>query len=322
RNRSWPEASKPRPEDDDRRQRNPAADRVHDRRPCEIDEAEILQPPLRAAARELSRTPGPVRKERVEDARDDDGDDEVYGKTHSLRNGSRDQRRCRGDEPEFEDEKREEKRPLPSEEELGCPDPALETDTEDQPEAEEPEKRGSNEEGREGLDRDIDRVLRPDQTALEARKARLHEQPESCANAEPADIELLADGHPARLSERAYRRGLPRSDRPTPCSQRLRAPFRLLRTCAISALLRPSAASPERAMRPQRARSPPGGARAPSLRAAARGRPHAPPCESPSFAVWSGFRRCAGLRWVRGGRRGRLGRGRRRRRSRAWRRVR
>ena len=59
---------------------------------------------------------------------------------------------------------------------------------EHQPEAEEPEQRRRDEEVREVLDRDVDRVLRANQAALERREADLHQEHQRRADQQPTDV--------------------------------------------------------------------------------------------------------------------------------------
>ena len=106
RNGSLAETPDPRPEDDDRGQRDPAAHRMDDRGACEVHEAELLQPAVRAARSVGERriTPGPVAEDGVGDRGDEDGEDEIAAEAHALGDRAGHERRRRPDESELEEE--------------------------------------------------------------------------------------------------------------------------------------------------------------------------------------------------------------------------
>ena len=85
---------------------HPASHRVHDGGSCEVDEAELLQPAVRAAAPIPERrvAPRPVAEDRVRDSGDEGGEDEVAGEAHALGDRPGHERRRGTDEPELEDE--------------------------------------------------------------------------------------------------------------------------------------------------------------------------------------------------------------------------
>src|SRR5262249_40086629 len=53
----------------------------------------------------------------------------------------------------------------------------------------------TNEEAREVLDRDVDRVLRSNEAALERGEPGLHEQDESCTDEQPGDVDWCRFRH-------------------------------------------------------------------------------------------------------------------------------
>jgi hypothetical protein len=62
--------------------------------------------------------------------------------------------------------------------------------------AEQPEERRGDEEVREVLDRDVNRVLRPDEAALERREPGLHEEDERGRGEEPDEVDgVYVRGH-------------------------------------------------------------------------------------------------------------------------------
>ena len=151
-------------------ERHPAADGMDDGRSGEVDEAELLEPAARAALAQNRRiAPRPVTEDGVDDRRDEDGEDEVAGEPHPLRDRTRDQCRGRGDEPELEHEERRQERPVVFEQERRRADDAGRARAEHQPESEQPEERGRDQERCEVLEGDVDRVLRAQPSCFRAR---------------------------------------------------------------------------------------------------------------------------------------------------------
>lgn len=134
------------------------------------------------------------------DRGDEDGEHDVAGEAHALGDRPGYERRRDPDEAELEEKEGGDERAVAVEEEQRRADETALTSTEDQPEAEQPEQRRRDEEVREVLDRDVDRVLRSDQAALEGGEAGLHEQHERRAEEEPADVYGLDRRHGLTVS--------------------------------------------------------------------------------------------------------------------------
>ena len=164
--------------------------------PGEVDEAELLEPAVRAVSTdERARAPRPVAEDRVGHGRDEGGEHQVAAEAHPLGDRAGHERRRRRDEPELEEEEGGQERAVALEDEGRRADEAARVDAEHQAEAEQPEQRRRDEEVGEVLDRDVDRVLRPDQAALERREARLHEEDECRADEQPGDVDGLYNRH-------------------------------------------------------------------------------------------------------------------------------
>src|SRR5262249_53540886 len=98
-------------------------------------------------------------------------------------------------ETEFEDEERRQERAVAVEGEKRRAEYAVSVVAEHHPETEQPEERRTNEEAREVLDRDVDRVLRSNEAALERGEPGLHEQDEGRTDKQPGDIDWCRFRH-------------------------------------------------------------------------------------------------------------------------------
>src|SRR5262249_34326428 len=152
RDRPVPEPPDPRAEDDDRRERKPAADRVNDGRACEVEEADVAQPAdrSRAVTRDGLAAPGPMTEHRIGDPRSERSQHEIAAEAHSLRDSPGHQGRRGSDEPELKDEEGADEGVVAAEQERGAPEQPV-AGAEHEPEAEEPEQRRGDEEVREVL---------------------------------------------------------------------------------------------------------------------------------------------------------------------------
>jgi hypothetical protein len=117
-----------------------------------------------------------VAEQRVRDGRDERGEHEVAAEAHALRHRSGHERGGRADEAELEEEEGRHERAVAVVEERRTTDQTALIRAEHQPEAEQPEQRSRDEEVGEVLDRDVDRVLRSNQAALEGGEPCLHHQ--------------------------------------------------------------------------------------------------------------------------------------------------
>src|SRR5262249_19649139 len=88
-----------------------------------------------------------------------------------------------------------EERAVPREQELPTAHDAALVDPEHEPEPEQPEECRGDQEIGEVLDRDVDRVLRPHEAALERGESDLHEEDQRGGEKHPGDDKCLMGGH-------------------------------------------------------------------------------------------------------------------------------
>ena len=129
-------------------------------------------------------------KDRIDDGRDNEGNDEVTGESHSLRDGSRNNGCCGADETHLEQE--EGHQPgcaLVAEQEARGSEQSPDAGAEHESETEQPEDCGGQEEVGEVLGGDVDAVLGSHQAALECGEAGLHQHDESSRDQDPYDVD-------------------------------------------------------------------------------------------------------------------------------------
>ena len=143
-----------------------------------------------------------MTEERIDDGCDQRRDQQVADEAHGLGDRSRRDRDRGGDEAQLEQkEDRVVGAVATPEGEPVAADPAELAGTEHQPVSEQEEDRRGDQEIGEVLGSDVDRVLRPQQAALECGEPGLHREHERRRDEQPQNVDCFWFGHQAARPE-------------------------------------------------------------------------------------------------------------------------
>ncbi len=173
------------------RQRHPAAYPVHHSRTGKIDKAAFGQP---AQAIGKDAAPGPVTKQRVNEAGNDQCHQQIGRKPHPLGSGTRHDGRCRGTEHRLEQKERRMPGIGKGQHGEALAIPAAGSGPEHQTETEQPVAKNGNAQVSHVLDRNVDGIFAASQPRLQTEKADLHVEYQSGTQNQPQNIEHR-DGH-------------------------------------------------------------------------------------------------------------------------------
>ncbi|NJO37575.1 MAG: hypothetical protein HC871_08090 [Rhizobiales bacterium] len=175
---------------DDRRERHPAAGRMHHGRAGKVDIAAIGEKGRAFGKEQIA--PGPMSEDRIDHGRDQDRDDQVGVEGRALGDRSGDDGRRGAAEDELESEEAQQRKIAVGDREEGIADQGGAGRAEHDAEAEQIVTAGGEHEVAEILLRDIDRVLGAHHARFEQQKAALHAEHQGRGHGQPDGIQVIA----------------------------------------------------------------------------------------------------------------------------------